>query len=1053
MADLYRRLPLLLLVVVLLLAVVVFHICCLVRVPCRKQTRRTSKTVRKMERVQTRTTLSVGAAGSSRQRCRSAEAVRRPYDPALYSHLPSHEIPLPPSDDDGDDPRCSTLPLGSGSAQDWMGSQLYRQASTPTYTDLLEGRTPAGYDAGLVDLSFGLRSGSAEEVTRTVIVNRASGTTHTPAPMTTRTGRSVPCRTTTAGGTVDGRRPNDEWSATEIVGRKVWDDHRRQSREASTTSITRGVAKINVGADDIFGDEDGAVAEDCEADDGADNDDEEDDEEMEIRPRPGFASCRPRAHRGKDEDEDMKWDDVEKRLVHMGVTSRKAVDCGNEWDNLYQQFKTVHKFMGESGKPNFFTLTPGERKERGFDFRMDERVYSEMAAMTRSDHTIHPTNLADTGATGGVQMPGPHGGRNESGGSEGGGDGQDDDQGSTRDSISGGGVGGGSKRKNVRQQTLYMIADVMKEHESLMATTVDSASKRQCSILTRQCDILEREVEVQKEHYVKADQANFMMCNALMEIAKAIRERSLRLRGRCFRFADQMPPRGASAKGRKDGGVGNGGEIQRGRGHIPKSNRQRIDDASSSQTDDFLADEVATVDAQGTAGVARLGFGWDGVSREQLQALKHSVVGGAAGTVPRTPDTAEVVITGAEVAGQLSAGQGQPRQPLPLQHVGALGGGHTATAQKAKLWVDCDAFWGQGPGKPLREAVGECTDYFVAIANRDAGVEPPSMLIMPPNDVPHFKINDPAQREPALRRARSVERVVLRTIHDWIFKSQSRSTGFARAELYITVDFATDLARAVWQALEWSRVVSPALVYPTLTMKMDVPLWFAGVKIEDRPEDDDMAARQEATVLRLAECWTDALWCGQWADGGRVKQERLSRLADCLRALLCAVMWIMRMGGDDDRSHYEAWLYAFMVAKPTMIAAGSYIFNWRRHVVDSSNLVLDRLGKVHLTLGDYPQCIPERCDCGLVFGHNAALKNAAEAAKHGWIGSGPAADDDGDDGKLHVISSRWQRVGAHRRRFVDGGDNRRKCAPSVDTVAHRRDGCCQVLGVGGVANR
>ncbi|GBG73116.1 hypothetical protein CBR_g12833 [Chara braunii] len=527
------------------------------------------------------TTLSVGAAVSSRQRCRSAKAVRRPYDPALYSHLPSHEIPLPPSDDDGDDPRCSTLPLGSGPTQDWMGSQLYRQASTPTYTDLLEGRTPAGYDAGLADLSFGLRSRSAEEVMRTVIVNPASGTTHTPAPVTTRTGGSVPCRTTTAGGTVDGRRPNDEWSATEVIGRKVWDDHRRQSREASTPGITRGVAKINVGADDILGDEDGAVAEDCEADDGADNDDEEDNEEMEIRPvgrKQGGSRATKKlpetrtGRRGKkgvedasagegsksrhfwtvehmivlirakrDQDSHLaglayttgrmktktwKWDDAEKRLVHMGVTSRKVVDCEKKWDNLYQQFKTVHKFMGELGKPNFFTLTPGERKERGFDFRMDERVYSEMAAMTRSDHTIHPTNLVDTGATGGVQMPGPRGGRNESGGSEGGGDGHDDDLGSTRDSISGGGVGGGSKRKNVRQQTFDTIVDVMKEHGSLMATTVDNASKRHCSILTRQCDILEQEVEVQKEHYVKADQANFMMCNALMKIAKAIRERS-----------------------------------------------------------------------------------------------------------------------------------------------------------------------------------------------------------------------------------------------------------------------------------------------------------------------------------------------------------------------------------------------------------------------------------------------------------------------------------------------------------------------------------------------
>ncbi|GBG90155.1 hypothetical protein CBR_g50249 [Chara braunii] len=85
--------------------------------------------------------------------------------------------------------------------------------------------------------------------------------------------------------------------------------------------------------------------------------------------------------------------------------------------------------------------------------------------------------------------------------------------------------------------------------------------------------------------------------------------------------------------------------------------------------------------------------------------------------------------------------------------------------ERSKLWVDCNAFWGQGPEKPLREAIGDCADYFIAITNGDAGAEPLSMLIMPPNDVPLFKIDDPAQHEPALRRVRMVEKLVMRTIH------------------------------------------------------------------------------------------------------------------------------------------------------------------------------------------------------------------------------------------------------------------------------------------------
>ncbi|GBG90403.1 hypothetical protein CBR_g50651 [Chara braunii] len=190
-----------------------------------------------------------------------------------------------------------------------------------------------------------------------------------------------------------------------------------------------------------------------------------------------------------------KWDDVEKRLVKMGVTilmRRKVVDRGKKWDNLYQQFKFVHRFIGESRKHNFFRLTLAKRKECGFDFWMVERVYSEMKAMSKADHTIHPTNLADTGVAGGFEMPGAGGGRNESVAIEGCGDGQDDDQVSMRDFTFSGGSGcGGGKQKNVRQQTFEAIADVMDKHGKLMATTVDNASKRQCSVLTRQCDILE----------------------------------------------------------------------------------------------------------------------------------------------------------------------------------------------------------------------------------------------------------------------------------------------------------------------------------------------------------------------------------------------------------------------------------------------------------------------------------------------------------------------------------------------------------------------------------
>ncbi|GBG67518.1 hypothetical protein CBR_g648 [Chara braunii] len=223
-----------------------------------------SKKVRKMESLLKKSTMSVGAVGSSRQRCSGVEGGRRPYDLMLCSQLPSHEIPLPPSDDDLDKPRSSTVHPSCGSMQDWMRSQSYRQPTTPTYTELLEGRTPTGYHAGLFDLSFGLRSGSGVVVTHTAVVNpvacnnhtqasvmagglpdnrcgcsheltdeqgivspkRGGGSTIEVAASRTKTVGVAACRLTTPNEAVDGLQDDDDCSATEVMGRQVWDNRR-----------------------------------------------------------------------------------------------------------------------------------------------------------------------------------------------------------------------------------------------------------------------------------------------------------------------------------------------------------------------------------------------------------------------------------------------------------------------------------------------------------------------------------------------------------------------------------------------------------------------------------------------------------------------------------------------------------------------------------------------------------------------------------------------------------------------------------------------------------
>ncbi|GBG91870.1 hypothetical protein CBR_g53929 [Chara braunii] len=85
---------------------------------------------------------------------------------------------------------------------------------------------------------------------------------------------------------------------------------------------------------------------------------------------------------------------------------------------------------------------------------------------------------------------------------------EDDDEGSTRGSSQTTGTPAGfGKRKRTRQQTFDALTECMEKHGALMASTMESASKRQCSIQVRQCEALEAQVEVQRKHYAASDEA------------------------------------------------------------------------------------------------------------------------------------------------------------------------------------------------------------------------------------------------------------------------------------------------------------------------------------------------------------------------------------------------------------------------------------------------------------------------------------------------------------------------------------------------------------------
>ncbi|GBG85740.1 hypothetical protein CBR_g40468 [Chara braunii] len=370
-----------------------------------------------------------------------------------------------------------------------------------------------------------------------------------------------------------------------------------------------------------------------------------------------------------------------------GNVKRTTDDIGKKWDNLFQQYKNVQRYQNASRGNNFFNLTPALRTKEGFNFRMDERMYLD--------------NLADTSARGEVQMSGdtrrPSSVAVESIAGGDAGDGNDEDGGSARESgFSACNTGGAGKRKNMRQQTFDVIAEVMEKHGALMADTVEGERKRQCNIL-------EREVDAQKRHYEAFDEAKRMMCSELMEIAKAIRDRSSScalslytcailtgasvggiVRGRFtiyssaiahgtwqthFAFScgtgeidhQRIAPCGQSQLKRRDNGSGEGGGGQNGRGHVLKSKRPRGDgseDAMGGQG----GQDVSVMEIPST-GTPTLRFGRDGVSREHFQAVAALGVpgighGGGSGSVrsqgivisesaPQTPVTSTAMIVSA----------------------------------------------------------------------------------------------------------------------------------------------------------------------------------------------------------------------------------------------------------------------------------------------------------------------------------------------------------------------------------------------------------------------
>ncbi|GBG86509.1 hypothetical protein CBR_g41502 [Chara braunii] len=172
MADVFRRLLLLVLVVLLLLLLVVFHVCIPGSVTRRACKRRSLKKDVRMEGHQA-ICRSAGEQGGGQQAGQSPSRSSRPSERSGYVHLPPHLQPLPDtSDEEADDRWSRTVPLGSGSTQDWAATACGSRDGGygQSYIELLQQGLSGDEGDGGVNLSFGLCSGRSSAASQTVIV-------------------------------------------------------------------------------------------------------------------------------------------------------------------------------------------------------------------------------------------------------------------------------------------------------------------------------------------------------------------------------------------------------------------------------------------------------------------------------------------------------------------------------------------------------------------------------------------------------------------------------------------------------------------------------------------------------------------------------------------------------------------------------------------------------------------------------------------------------------------------------------------------------------------
>ncbi|GBG63638.1 hypothetical protein CBR_g38949 [Chara braunii] len=817
-------------------------------------------------------------AGQGGRRPPTAEPPRR-YDPSLYRQLESWETPLPPSDEEPETEELPTLPLASGSTQ--LLSQTVRAGGSASneggdFMSLLHQGLGDDDDGGL-DLRFGLCSGGSREASRTFIIHadpsprgvQHAGSQHTEhstfragasvtdgvgqtavarqhgstAPSADRLTSTCPARNGVAAGSlcIGGARPSMT-NRTTPTQPDLRDEGacRPPVRPGPTVeNITRGVSNMWTHSDD--GD-DGGGSDDVDEQFREDVEAGDDDDNIPIWPL-GKTGGRGRGRsRGA----------VRGRSVGRGGRGGVSDDGGKF--AMYWSPKEQMQLVSCKRKQEMHLagLSHNYGRMRTKEWKWDD-IAKRMANAGR------PKDAEDC-----MKKRGAGGG--ESVGCEAGGEGFPEERSFARDSdinVSSG--AGGGKRKNARQQALESIADVMDRHGELMSSTIQSSSKRQCSIFTRQCDILEQEVAVQKAHYAASDETQRMMCHTLMEIVAAIRAAegdydeeftteeeqaeattsAIRESGR-QRSSDQSaskrmltpPPEAQQLRARdtrteKAVVVDLGGEddepLDRRRMHTRTTAtpppavtpRAAVNERPVSGRLTATPSQPRQRNEGGDGGSVQRGGGGGVMADTRAVGAEAASAVGAGGSSTVAPvatareEAAVAAATRVEVSGEKKGDREGGEPGSSRVHRGVI---TKDLIDRTVLWVDDKAFWTTGERRRLYNIVHDTREYFVAIAS---GLPPPVVprsVVLPKSSTREGKIADQSQLQQAISRAAAMENVALRILHSWVFKSGNRPRGYHVAFQYSLESFATDIARAMWYGEEWCDVVSPTVCAHTIDL-------------------------------------------------------------------------------------------------------------------------------------------------------------------------------------------------------------------------------------------